>query len=591
MNAFLNKISQLPSVQEVLLLSSHGELLFRNNQNGTEDNDSDIPSWNKIISDLKSPLHAEFYFKKGVYSLHYTELGYVVIGMKGNGSLQKIKNACTILQEKLSDPILCKKLLLKMLREADEELKPQFVLNLMPFADEEIAGALTPLLDKEAELGSKSKTKLLVNICRVLGQCASTSAWLAIKSLLQKHYSNRIALANEVRYAAQVALAQLDHEVPDKPKSTKPVVVPKNKPIKKVAPKADGHPDTSTSTPAPVPSGDQSTVLMPKSRKIQALLQQNNKKEAVALILEQIEISAGNQQFELAERLREWLIQIDSTLLHQIIRAAEIIQEQKNAAISDELLATWSTLAKTLSVEEFSSLYHVMDHKHYNSGEILARQGEFLSTLFFVDSGRIQLFSENHGQEYVLKVINAGEILGAETFFDISIWTINARSLGSDLSLLTWNGLLKLKESHPALQTKLMDFCSRFKLPETVFMKQGATRREFERVKVPGKVTAALQRKSGDESIFGTKGDLLDISRGGLAFSLRFSRKKNAIALLGETLRVTVRTAFSPFAVERRGIVKAVQCHDFVGNEYSIHMEFEESLSNSEVQQVVGLRQ
>ncbi len=586
MHSFLNKLSQIPSIQEVLLLSPHGELLFCNNKNGTED--GDISSWNKIINDLNSPLHAEFYFKKGVYSLHHTGVGYVVVGMKGNGSLQKIKNACTILQEKLSDPVLCKKILLKMLREVDDELKPQIVQMLLPFADEEIAGALALLLDKEAELGPKIKSELLVNICQVLGQCASNTAWLALKSLLQKHYSNRISLANEVRYAAQVALTRIDHDVPDKPKPPKPVALPLKKPGKISTPETKGHAETSS--PASASTDMQNLAMMPNGRKIEELLQQNKKKEAVALIVEQVEICAGNNQFDLAEKLRERLIQIDSTLLQEIIRAAEIIQERKNAAISDELLDTWGTLINTLSLEAFSSLYHLMDHKHYDNGQILARQGEFLSTLYFVNSGRIQLYSENHGQEYVLKIVNAGEILGAETFFDISIWTISARSMGADLSLLTWNQLLKLKESHPALQTKLMDFCSFFKLPKTVFTKQGSTRREFERVKVPGKVTVALQRKSGEETIFGAKGDLLDISRGGLAFSLRFSRKKNAIALLGESLRVSVRTAFSPFTVERKGVVKAVQCHDFVGNDYSIHMEFEKSLSNAEVQQVVGLR-
>jgi CRP-like cAMP-binding protein len=343
-------------------------------------------------------------------------------------------------------------------------------------------------------------------------------------------------------------------------------------------------------TTAPILPENQSDAVRPEDRKIQELLNRNRKGEAVALILEQIEICAAKKQFEPAEKLRDWLMQIDPTLLKEIIRAAEIIEEGKNASISDELSSVWNKLINTLSIEEFSSLYHVMVHKQYNNGELIARQGEFLSTLFFVNSGRVQLYSASHGQEYVLKVVKAGEILGAETFFDISIWTMSARSLGADLSLLTWDRLLKLKESNPALQTKLMDFCSRFKLTDNVFSKPGTTRRVFERVKVSGKVAIALQNQAGKESYIGAKGDLMDISRGGLAFSLRFSRKKNAIALLGQDLRVTVRTDASPFSVDRNGVVKAVQCHDFVGNDYSIHMEFGEVLSRAEVHQVIGLK-
>jgi hypothetical protein len=94
----------------------------------------------------------------------------------------------------------------------------------------------------------------------------------------------------------------------------------------------------------------------------------------------------------------------------------------------------------------------------------------------------------------------------------------------------------------------------------------------------------------GDKIFLGTKGDLLDISRGGLAFSLRFSKKQNAIALLGQGLRVTVRTDVSAVSVHKNGIVKAVQCHDYVGNDYTIHLEFGEELSSAEVSQLAKNR-
>jgi hypothetical protein len=80
----------------------------------------------------------------------------------------------------------------------------------------------------------------------------------------------------------------------------------------------------------------------------------------------------------------------------------------------------------------------------------------------------------------------------------------------------------------------------------------------------------------------------MDISRGGLAFSLRFSKKKNAIALLQRNLKVTVRTVFSNESLQRNGVVKAVKCHDYVGNHYTIHMKFDEELSNEEVYQATS---
>jgi CRP-like cAMP-binding protein len=415
----------------------------------------------------------------------------------------------------------------------------------------------------------------------VLGQCASVAAKHALNNILQKNSSGRITLGNEEKYAAQVALAQLELDLPEETNTTHH----KNTLTDNIT---EGYPERSVPKSTSASFADQSTEQMPEGQKIRELLHQNRKSEAVALIMEHIAICAGKKQFDLAEKLREWLIKIDFALLKEIIRAAEIIEEAKNASISDELLRVWYKLTKALSAEDFSSLYHVMEHRQYDNGELIVQQGEFLSALFFVNSGRIQLYSASQGGEYVLKVIGAGDIMGAETFFDISIWTMSARSLGADVSLLTWDRLVKLKESHPALQTKLMDFCSQFKLNDIFFNKLSTTRRQFERIKVSGKVAIALLKKMGDEIFLGTKGDLLDISKGGLAFSLRFSKKQNAIALLGQGLRVTVRTDVSAVSVHRNGIVKAVQCHDYVGNDYTIHMEFGEELSSAEVSQVIG---
>jgi CRP-like cAMP-binding protein len=580
MNTFLNKILQLTSIREVLLLSPGGELLFCNTKE-TDKKDDNNSAWKAIIAGLNSPITAEMYFITGTYYLHQTNAGYVIVGMKGHGSLQKIKNACENLQLKLSQPNICRKVLLKMLHEADDALKPELVTMLFPLANEEIAQPLIVLLEKAAEFDSQTREKLFVNSCQVLGQCASVAAKHALKNILQKNSSGRITLGNEEKYAAQVALAQLELDLPEGTNTA----LHKDTLTDNIS---EGVLEGSAPRSTPVSLVDQSTEQMPEAQKIRELLHQNRKSEAVALIMEHIAICAGKKQFDLAEKLREWLIKIDFALLKEIIRAAEIIEEAKNASISDELSKVWNKLANALSAEDFSSLYHVMEHRQYDNGELIVEQGEFLSTLFFVNSGRIQLYSASQGGEYVLKVIGAGDIMGAETFFDISIWTMSARSLGADVSLLTWDRLVKLKESHPALQTKLMDFCSQFKLNDIFFNKLSTTRRQFERIKVSGKVAIALLQKMGDEIFLGTKGELLDISRGGLAFSLRFSRKQNAIALLGQGLRVTVRTDVSAVSVHRNGIVKAVQCHDYVGNDYTIHMEFGEELSSAEMSQVIG---
>ena len=580
MNTFLTKISQLPSIQNVLFLSTRGDVLF------TDDGATDVvrqaSQWQAIIDKLHRPMEAELFFDHGGYYLHSTEIGYVLIGMNNFDRLANIKAACSQLQTKLSDATICKKVLLRMLQDADETLKPQFVLTLLPYADEEVIEKLLVLFRQSMQFSADVRGPLLDNICRVLGQCRSVTARRALQSMLRDHDAGTAVLSEQVKKAAQVAVAQLELALPSGGESAS---LPAENLLAAVPPAVEQGGARTASCGA----ADKSRpAQLPEGSKIEALLQSGQKDAAITLMVRQIAICADKKQFDMAERLREWLIQADSSALREIIQTAEIIEEQKNAAISDAYRLIWSKLSAELSTEEFSSLYHAMAHKQYRNGEIVVEQGQFVSTLFFVDSGRVQLFSTGHGGEYALRVIEAGEIFGVESFFDISIWTMSARSLGAEISLLTWERLLRLKESTPALRSKLMDFSSNYKLTNISFDKLGTTRRRFERVKVSGKVAVDLLQKKGGEASLGTKGSLLDISRGGLAFSLRFTKKKNAVALLGQMVRVTARTDVSTEPVQRKGVIKAVHCHDFVGNDYTIHMEFQESLSPAEVALAVG---
>jgi CRP-like cAMP-binding protein len=273
--------------------------------------------------------------------------------------------------------------------------------------------------------------------------------------------------------------------------------------------------------------------------------------------------------------------------LTEIIRAAEIIEEEKSAAISNDHLTTWQELALTLSSEEFTSLYHAMTTKSYATGEMIAKQGEFLSTLFFVNRGRVQLYAVSQGREVALKTLSPGEIMGAGTFFEVSVWTVNAKSMGAELSLLHHKNLQSLKETHPALESKLSEFCAKFESSNALFKDTRRTRRTSERKKLSGRTTIALLNKQGETSGVGAKGDLLDISKGGVSFCLHFSKKETASTFLGQAIRISIRSDISIPSLVRDGKVVAVRCHDFIGNEYSLHVRFDTPMNASEVQRAI----
>lgn len=482
MNSFLSRIVQLDSIREVILLSLQGEVLFCRQLGISVMASREIALWNAIINDLGRPSTAELVFSKGHYYLHSTDLGYLIVGMTNEKSLKKIRVACENVQEKLVDPTVRKRVLLKMLSEGEEMSKPHLVNALNALTDVHVARA-----------------------------------------------ANRFA---------------------------------------KVEPLAEES--------------------SPEEQQVKELLGKGQKRQAVALIMQLITSNAKAKCFPKAEQLRDWLMQVDSMALVESIRAAEIIDEEKSASISDDYLLIWKELVNTLSPEEFASLYHAMTQKNYADGEIVVNQGEFHSTLFFVNSGRIEIRAVSQGREMPLNVVGPGEILGSDTFFDVSVWTVNVVSKGASLSLLTWERLSSQKENFPALHAKLQDFCARFTSPSKYFSKSNRTRRHFERKKVVGRVTIDLLDQHGQETGLAAKGELLDLSKGGVALSLRFSKKKSAAALLGKKIRVNIRPDTAAIALLRIGKVMAVRCHDFIGNDYSLHIEFDNELSSAEIQQVVG---
>lgn len=341
----------------------------------------------------------------------------------------------------------------------------------------------------------------------------------------------------------------------------------------------------------PTPSVSTKEVIkfnLPQEDKIQALLEGDRKEEAFSLIMQLIEESVQQKNFIHAEKFRDWLMQIDSMAIAEIIRAAEIIEEGKNASINSEDLTTWTELIKFLTPDEFSSLYHAMTHKHYKSSEMIVSQGEFHSALFFINSGKVRLYAISQGVDVPLKELGPGEIMGAETFFEVSIWTVNARSLGAEVSILSHKRLQSLKENHPALESKLLDFSSRFLSMSSIFNKTRRTRRQFDRKKITGQTNIMLIDKEGKEIGNRAKGDLLDISKGGISFALRFSKKNKAIALLRQKVRIAIPTSNPSVPFYFDGTVVAVRCQDFVGNEYSLHVEFDKLLGTAKIQQAIA---
>jgi CRP-like cAMP-binding protein len=479
MQAFLRKLSLMPTVREAILLSGDGIVLLRS-RGGEEIRPGGGEPWPAILAAFGEVSSAELRFTKGCYCLRRMPLGMIAVGLAGDTALPTIRKALDNVGEKLADAAVYHKVLNHLLPQVDEAGK-RYLLEL------------------------------------------------------------------QARPAS-------------------PAVLPAVTPPSAVSPE-DRH------------SGEED------EKEIREVLQRGDKQTAINMVMEKISDCARRRRFEQAERLRDWLLQIDPMALVAGVRAAELIEEEKAAAIGPEVKATYEELLRILSDEEFAALYHAAVERSYADGEIVVKQGAFESALFLVNRGQVQVTAGSEGREVLLKSYGPGEILGGENFFDASVWTTAIVSRGASLSRLRRAKLIAMKESHPALYGKLQDYCSKYQTTSVLFQKGRRIRRMHERRKVHGRVVIDLLDDQGRDTGLTTKGDLLDLSCGGVALSLRFSKKKNAAALLGQLIRVHLRPKTATVPLARTGQVMAVRCHDFVGNEYSLHVQFDTELASKEVVQ------
>jgi hypothetical protein len=466
--------------------------------------------------------------------------------------------------------------LMRLFHENTSALRPQHVRLLRSVAGPEVAAVLIPILKNQELLSSSSGNDLIEAVCEVLGYCRTSEALQSLQAYLQKYEGSQEA--GQPLEAAHIAVAQLQLDRLES-NPAEPLDLDKTTVVRSTA--GGPSPDTKSAI-------ERLGKLSPTEQEIQKLLDQNKQDLVLPRILELIGSSARKKDFAQAERYRQLLISGAPMALREIISAAEIIEEEKSSSLSAMVLSTWDELIQALSLEEFSALYYATQPRNTTSGEIIVKQGDFLSNLFLVNSGRVQLYTTRHGTDVPFKTVSDGEIFGAETFFDISVWTVSAKSLGASLSVLNWDRLAVLKEDYPALQNKLMDFCARFRGGDTHFAKPSASRRKYERKKAVGRATIDTIDEQGKEMGQVSRGDLLDISQGGVAFVLRFHKKGKAVDLLGKRLKIAIKPEQATVPMLRTGLVKAVRSYDFVGNDYSVHVEFDDLLSSTEVAQAAA---
>lgn len=306
-------------------------------------------------------------------------------------------------------------------------------------------------------------------------------------------------------------------------------------------------------------------------------LSQGRQDEAVKALFDLIVECAKMHDFAKAEALREKLLEIAPMALTEITKSADIIDEEKSGSIDEVHQKTFSELYNALNPEEANELYYAMKENIYNEGETIFSVGDTDNRLYLIDSGEVKMVFMKENQQ-ALKILEAGDIAGEDTFF----YTTALRTV----SLLA-NTKVKLhsiereiqerwKESFPALEQKLFEYCSKSGRVYEILMKKGMNRRRNKRKKIAGKVAVQFLNSSGVPAGKPFLGALSDISLSGLSFTFKLSNNEVAHKLLGGKIKtqLVVPDGNASKKIEQIGKIVGIGYH--VLSDHSIHVRFDQ---------------
>lgn len=308
--------------------------------------------------------------------------------------------------------------------------------------------------------------------------------------------------------------------------------------------------------------------------------------KAIKAMLALIALYAQKHDFSRAEAMREKIISIDPSALSEVLLAQDIIDTARAKPVSRNHREVWGELYDTLTNEESVALQNEMEGLVFRPGQTIFSQGSKHPNLYFIDSGQAKHIFSQGSREIFINKIASGNFANEDSFFDASLCTstlvaidqVKAHCLSS-VALLSWEGYL------PALEAKLRDFCARGEKINELLKKSSQDRRVQRRLPLPGRILLKIVDNTGNIIGRTIRGEISDVSQGGVSFYVHTTTREQAHTLLGHNLHL--RFNVPPAAeVNEMGKVLGVKHHrgGFETKErYSVHVKFRKMLSEQTV--------
>ncbi len=309
--------------------------------------------------------------------------------------------------------------------------------------------------------------------------------------------------------------------------------------------------------------------------------------KAIKGLLALISQYAKLHDFAKAEALRERIISIDPGSLTEVILAQEIIDRARSEPVSRSHREVWRELYDQFSAEEAEALESEMVEVSFEPGQVIFAQGDKKSNLYFIDSGQAKHIFTQGAREVFIKKVAAGNVANEDSFFDAGLCTSTLIAVEPltlhflpAITLLSWEGYL------PTIEAQLRAFCAKeVKIPD--LLKENALDRRIQRrIPLPGRILLKIVDAAGEVVGKTIRGDIGDVSVGGVSFFVQTANREQAQMLLGHNLHL--RFNMPPVMTEIEQIGKVLGVKHFAGSlaekeKYSVHVKFRKILPEKSI--------
>lgn len=329
------------------------------------------------------------------------------------------------------------------------------------------------------------------------------------------------------------------------------------------------------------------SVMNDMEKQIEWHMKKGEQKEAGIVIFDQAVSSLNQKDYTVAEMLRDRLLEVNPLALSEVIQLGELIEEHKSNSITSHHIEIWNELYEEMTSEEFSTLYYALRMENYEKGDIVVKSGETDTNLYFVNSGYLSLSCNAGGSEIFLKRMQPSDVLGGDQFFSASVWTVTLKALSAvQLHVLDQSKWMEIVEVEPGIEEKLQRYCEKYKEIAKLLQMSGDDRREYPRHPVSLITKNMLLDPYGKKGKRNFNGELIDISKAGLAFSIRIAKKDNAKLLLGRQIITTISVngqELSPCT----GVIVGVKVHDPQMFDFSVHVKLSKKIDDKSLQKII----